>query len=240
METLLNGLTFACPSSCQGITTDSVLLAAFAAETLDEKRVHVCDLCCGSGLITLLIAARCPRVWFCGMDADPIACTGYRQNAANNSLTHRMDVICGDLADVPDQFRPGSFQAVVTNPPYFEPNRGACSPNPVRQLARQGCPLKMVLTAAAYLLSGRGMLFLSFPVSRLAELFCEMSAVGIEPKRLRLVTHTAESAPSVALVSGTRGAAPGLCCEPPLILYDRQGQMTPSCAAAYGKTSYET
>lgn len=240
METLWNGLTFCCPASCQSITTDSVLLAAFAAETLDEKRIRACDLCCGSGLITLLMAARCPRVSFCGLDVDPQACEGYRQNAVDNGLTHRMEAICTDLADVRNRLQPGSFQAIVTNPPYFEPTRGAASPNPARQLARQGCSLKTVLAASAYLLNGRGTLFLSFPTSRLAELFCAMSAVGIEPKRLRLVAHTAEAAPSVALVSGTPGAAAGLHCEPLLILYDRQGQMTPACAAAYGQTGHET
>lgn len=240
METLWNSLTFRSPASCQGITTDSVLLAAFAAEAIDEKRIRACDLCCGSGLITLLMAARCSRVSFCGLDVDPQACAGYRQNAADNGLTHRMEAICGDLADVRDRLQPGSVQAVVTNPPYFESTRGAASPNPARQLARQGCSLKTVLAASAYLLNGRGTLFLSFPVSRLAELFCEMSAAGIEPKRLRLVAHTAESAPSVALVSGTPGAAAGLRCEPTLMLYDRQGRMTPACAAAYGQTGHQS
>ena len=52
---------------------------------------------------------------------------------------------------------------------------------------------------------------------------CLMSGCGIEPKRLRLVQHKANSAPSLALVEGRRGGSAGLKIEPPLILADENG-----------------
>ena len=53
---------------------------------------------------------------------------------------------------------------------------------------------------------------------RLSELFCTMTAAGIEPKRLRMVQYKAYSAPNMVLVEGRRGGRPGLKIEPPLIM----------------------
>ena len=50
-----------------------------------------------------------------------------------------------------------------------------------------------------------------------------MTACGLEPKRLRLVTPRADRAPSLVLVEGRRGGNPGLTIEPPLILQDDSG-----------------
>ena len=58
---------------------------------------------------------------------------------------------------------------------------------------------------------------------RLSELFCALTAAGIEPKRLRLVCPRPASAPSLVLVEGRRGGRPGLTVEPPLLLRDADG-----------------
>ena len=234
MEILLNGLTFISPPPLQGVTTDSVLLAAFAAEHLHEKRADVCDLCCGSGLLTLLTLARTPRTTFCGVDCDPAACRCFAQNAQNNRISDRVSAVCADLTEIRRFFSPGAFDAVIANPPYFEAECGAASPDETRRISRQGCPLETVLSAAAFLLKNGGYLNLCFPTARLAELFARMSAAGLEPKRLRLAAHTAEKPPSIALVEGIRGANSGMTCEPLLILRDSSGRMTDACAAAYG------
>ena len=60
---------------------------------------------------------------------------------------------------------------------------------------------------------------------RLSELFCCMTAHGIEPKRLRLVCHREGSAPNLVLVEGRRGGRPGLRIEPTLILHCPDGRM---------------
>ena len=234
MEILLNGLTFISPPPLQGVTTDSVLLAAFAAEHLREKHAAVCDLCCGSGLLTLLTLARTPCTTFCGVDCDLNACRCYTQNAQNNRISDRMSARCADLTEIRRFFSPGAFDAVVANPPYFEAERGASSSDETRRISRQGCPLETVLSSATYLLKNGGHLNLCFPAARLAELFSKMSAAGLEPKRLRLAAHTVEKAPFIALVEGIRGAKSGLICEPLLILCDSSGRMTDACAAIYG------
>ena len=52
-----------------------------------------------------------------------------------------------------------------------------------------------------------------------------MSAHGLEPKRLRFVCARAGAVPSLALIEGRRGAAPGLTVEPTLLLEDENGTL---------------
>ena len=80
------------PPHLQGITTDSVLLAAYAAERLRTLRGEVCDLCSGSGLISLLLARRCAGIRLHGVDTDAEACRCYQKNAGENGLAPRLSV----------------------------------------------------------------------------------------------------------------------------------------------------
>ena len=68
---------------------------------------------------------------------------------------------------------------------------------------------------------------------RLSELFCAMTAKGLEPKRLRLVSHKADSAPSLALVEGRRGGRPGLDILPSLVLTGPDGRETEEVLRIY-------
>ncbi len=230
---LAHDLNYFSADGQQPVTTDSVLLAAFAAEKLDQKRRVVCDLFAGSGLLSLLAARRSPRITLTGIDIDENACRLYRKNAAENGLTARMTAICRDAAALTGQGLDGRFDAVIANPPYFSDGRGAASPNPARQTARQGCPLEAMADAAALLLKNGGALFLCYPAERLAELICALSARSLIPKRLRMVAHTAEKRPSIVLLEAVKGAAHGLICEKTLIQYEKNGAMTADCAAMY-------
>lgn len=58
---------------------------------------------------------------------------------------------------------------------------------------------------------------------RLSEIFCAMTDSGIEPKRLRFVSHSADKAPSLVLIEGRRGGNRGLSVEKPLVLTDADG-----------------
>ena len=50
-----------------------------------------------------------------------------------------------------------------------------------------------------------------------------MHEAGLEPKRLRLVQHTAGSPPSLILIEGRRGGRPSLKIQAPLLLTDENG-----------------
>ena len=100
-------------------------------------------------------------------------------------------------------------------------------------LALAGCTLEDVCTAAAFLCRTGGSFYIVHKPERLAELMCCMSAHGLEPKRMRMVCHTAGAAPNLLLVEGRRGAKPGMRIEPALILREADGSETEEIRRIY-------
>ena len=88
------------------------------------------------------------------------------------------------------------------------------------------CSLEDICAAASFLLKTGGSFCLVHKPERLSELFCYMTKHAIEPKRLRMVCHRSDSAPSLVLAEGRRGGKPGLKVEPSLILHNADGSET--------------
>lgn len=202
--------------------TDSVLLADFV-NTASAKRGI--DLGCASGAIALLLLAKSDKLHMSGLDIVDAAVELAKENMRENSLEGRSAIIHGDIREHRSLFTAGSFDLVAVNPPYFAAGSGAVSPKSGRDAARGEvqCSLEDIITAAAFLLRTGGSFNMVYRPERLSEAFCCMSRLGLEAKRLRLVCHRAESAPSLVLIEGRRGAKPGLKTEPLLILCNADG-----------------
>lgn len=205
--------------------TDSFLLSAFPR--LGRCR-RVCDLGAGTGLLGLLLLARAPGLEITNVEILPQACRLAERNAAINGLEGSVRCLQADLRDRKALPQAGSFDLVVANPPYFNAADGYTTGRSPRDTARfdTGCTLAEVLSAARYLLRWGGQLALVFPVRRMAELMETARQQGLEPKRLRLVQHSAAAAPSLLLLECRRGGRTGLTVEAPLILTGPDGKPT--------------
>lgn len=197
--------------------TDSVLLADFTQLRGAKRGI---DLGCGSGILSLLLARRDEGLSMTGLELQPEAAAAARENAALNGLEGRVELLEGDIRQHRSLFRAGSFDLAVSNPPYFPAERGAVAPQADRAAARAetSCSLSELCDAAAFLLRSGGSLFLVHRPERLSELCVCLSERCLEPKRLRLVCHRADSAPSLVLLEARRGGGPGLKIEPLLVL----------------------
>ena len=124
---------------------------------------------------------------------------------------------------------------VVCNPPYYPAGSGRLPETEALRAARSetGCTLEDICTAAAWLLRWGGSFCLVHKPERLSELFCCMTAHGIEPKRLRLVCHREGAVPNLVLIEGRRGGKPGLKIEPTLILRRPDGSETDEVRRIY-------
>ena len=60
-----------------------------------------------------------------------------------------------------------------------------------------------------------------------------MRLADIEPKRLRLISHRADSAPALVLIEGRRGGRPGLAAQANLILTAPNGSPTDEVRRIY-------
>lgn len=205
--------------------TDSVLLADFVRLSGAKQGI---DLGCASGAIGLLLLTRLEKLHMTGLEIVPEAAELARENMAANSLEERSRIITGDIRAHRALFKTGSFDLVAANPPYFPVARGMPSPDLDRANARGEslCSLEDICAAASFLLKTGGSFCLVHKPERLSELFCCMTKHAIEPKRLRMVCHRSDSAPSLVLVEGRRGGKPGLRVEPSLILHNADGSET--------------
>ena len=224
------------PLFCQAehfrLSTDCVLLADFVNTSSAARGI---DLGCASGAIGLLLLSRSPRLHMTGLELLPQAAALAEENMAVNGLADRSRIVTGDLRQHRQLFPSGSFDLVVSNPPYFPLGSGALSPDGGRAAARGeiSCTLEDICTAAAFLCRTGGTFALVHKPERLSEVLCCMSRHGLEPKRLRLVCHRAELAPNLVLIEGRRGGKPGMKIEPMLVLRNADGSETDEVKRIY-------
>lgn len=210
---------------------DSFLLSALPRL---KPGLRVCDLGCGTGLLGLLLLQRQRELTVTGLDIQPEAIRMAELAAEENGLTDRLDFRLGDLRE-PGILPAGAFDLVVCNPPYFPPGSGAPPLDPARRTARmeESCTLEDVCRASARLLRWGGALCLVHKPERLTDLLCLLRAAGLEPKRLQLVFHRMEAAPSLVLLEARRGGGPGLRVEAPLMLEGPGGGPSPELDRIY-------
>lgn len=91
---------------------------------------NVLDLCTGSGAIALAIADEHPGAMVVGVDISPDAVSLARTNAEELGLP--ITVFLGDLWQAVPPERKGTFDLVITNPPYLEPEEHGALPADVQ------------------------------------------------------------------------------------------------------------
>lgn len=100
---------------------DTEVLAETAIKYLkDTGRLdaRVLDLCSGTGCIGCAIAAELPRVRVVLADVSPEAMEISRRNVSRNGLDGRISFLPADVMKLPPLMT-GSFDLVVSNPPYI-------------------------------------------------------------------------------------------------------------------------
>lgn len=200
----LGPYTLSWPQGVFPLGGDALALGGFASV---KPKQRVCDLGTGSGALLLLLARRAEGLSLTGVELDPLSARTARENLESNRLPG--EIITGDLRSVP--LNAGGFDLVVANPPYFPVGSGR-SGDPAR--SEEHCSLDELCAAAARLTKNGGRFALCHRPERLADVICALRAHGLEPKRLKLVSHAPEYPPSLLLVETVRQGRPGLTIEP--------------------------
>lgn len=176
-----------------------------------------CDLGCGGGALSLQLLGRKPSLIACGMDILPEAVRSAEDNLRLNGWTG--EYYCGDLRDWKVHFRPGSFDLVVTNPPYY-PRSGGTAAGERGTARTERCTVSELCEAASGLLHEGGRFCAVYPPFRLGELLTAMTAARLEPKRLQLVMKNVYKEPCAVLAEGIRNGGTGLRILPPILTED--------------------
>jgi tRNA1(Val) A37 N6-methylase TrmN6 len=211
---------------------DAVLLARFV--TIRHKD-RVLDLGTGNGVIPLLLSTRNETLQITAVEIQPRLADMASRSIRLNGLENTIRIIEGDLRDMPRQLGHGTFDVVVSNPPYRPIGVGEPNPNPHVAIAKHEvlATLDDVLLSASQLTKFGGKFAIVHRPDRLTDLLSGMRKFGLEPKRLRLVYPKAGTKPNMVLIETIRGGKPELIIEPPLIVFQENGTYHPEIEQLY-------
>ena len=227
MEFLPNGFTLEVPAGAFPLSTDSMVLSHFVRL---PKNARILDLGSGCGTLGLLLCSQNEHCTVTGLEIDENAHLAALYNIQHNALSSRMKSICADLRSVSERFSPGSFDACVSNPPYF--SGGPASRETPLARREDLCSARELMGAVSHALKYGGDFFLVHRPERLAELITAGSESSLEAKRLRLVRHRQNGPVSLILLQFRKGAKPGLHLEE-LVLREADGSPTPAYREIY-------
>ncbi len=217
MEHLPCGYTLSLCEEAFPLSTDSMLLAAFAKL---PRNASVLDLGSGCGTLGLLLCASHSLCSVTGIEINEKVHLAAMDNIARNALESRMRSICGDLKNIQTLIKPGSFHCCISNPPYF--TGGPASKAHPTARRNDCCATEDLFHAASWALKYGGDFFLVHRPEQLASIFACARNVQLEPKRLCLVRHNPNAPVSLVLIQCRKGAKPGLLWEE-LYLFEPDG-----------------
>ncbi|MGE4290791.1 MAG: tRNA1(Val) (adenine(37)-N6)-methyltransferase [Desulfovibrio sp.] len=216
---------------------DSLLLACFARSFDSGAGL---DLGTGCGVVGLAYLLRHPdaSLELTGVDREPEMIRAARENAKFLGYEDRFHVKLSDVADF--DFQGNHFEFALCNPPFRPRHRGRLSPNASRTASRfeKAEGLEPFVAAARVSLKDKAPLYLVHLPERLPELFEALRRGNLEPKRMRLVHGHAESDARIVLLEARKNGNPGLCVEPPLVLYEGRAAHSGATSAALAFCPY--
>jgi len=168
----------------------------------------------------MIIAARHPSIRVTGIEIQARLAEIARENVRLNGLEEQIDILEGNIDRIRDFFRAGSFDHVVSNPPFRNPDAGRLCINSQEAVARHEIftDMSRILSAARYLLHPGGRVSLIYSAERAASALARMHLNRLEPKRLRMIHPTHGEPARMFLVEGCRDAGEEISIETPVFL----------------------
>lgn len=212
---------------------DAVLLADFA-RSAQGKAI---DLCTGTGIIPLLLAAKSRLTHIDALEIQPEFAEMAARSVEYNNLCDKISIKCGDLRDASVIYGKSKYDIVTVNPPYMKSGSGIVNDRDMKTIARHEvkCTADDVIGASAALLKPHGKLFMVHRPSRLVDVFCSMREHSLEPKIMRPVIPKMGREMNLVLICAIKGASAELKTLPPLYVYDEDGNYSKEIDEIYGR-----
>ena len=214
---------------CYGI--DAVLLATFAAD-LDKKTykssMRIADLGTNNGVVALILSYLTEADELVGVEVQRAAYEIACKNVTGNGLESRINMVNCDVLDIKNKLEGGSFDTVVSNPPYSARGTSRVNEAEALTIARHEttAELEDFIAAAAYLLKDKGNLYIVHRPSRIADMMCACRKYKLEPRYLRFVSSHIEEKPNIMLLACKKNSGKELRLMEPLAVYNSDGSYT--------------
>ncbi|WP_462410011.1 tRNA1(Val) (adenine(37)-N6)-methyltransferase [Neobacillus sp. Marseille-QA0830] len=205
---------------------DAVLLARFVYVPIQKG--NLIDLCSGNGVIPLFLSAR-TKGKIIGVEIQERLYDMAVRSIEYNFLQHRLQMIHGDIKEMPKQLGYGKFDVVTCNPPYFTtPPAGTVNPNEHLAIARHEifCTLEDAVKASSELAKQGGKVAFVHRPGRLLDIITLMRKYRLEPKRIQFVYSKKGKEANTLLVEAIKDGSPDLKILPPLVVYEDNDEYT--------------
>jgi tRNA1(Val) A37 N6-methylase TrmN6 len=205
---------------------DAVLLAEFVYVPIQKGRLL--DLCSGNAVIPLLLSER-TKGMITGVELQDRIYDMAVRNVKLNHLQERIQMIHGDIKDMPGKLGHGKFDVVTCNPPYFNTlGEQEFNKNEYLAIARHEiyCTLEDVASVSSKLVRAGGKIAFVHRPGRLTDLMTLMRKYNIEPKRIRFIHPRIGKEANMLLIEGIKGGKPDLKVLDPLIVYGEDDNYT--------------
>ncbi len=217
---------------------DAVLLAHYAQSACTGDTVL--DLCCGCGIIGLILAYRCENISVIGLELQPNLVGLARTNSLENGFEDRFTVIRGDVKTISYTLKPESVQTVVCNPPYGKQKSGRISHSREAAIARHEihADLQDCVKAASYAVQNRGRVFFIYPSTRLPVLIQALYSSRLVPKKIQPVYSYPESLHAkLVIVESVKNGGEECTLSVPVYIYQyKNGPYSPEVAVMYARS----
>lgn len=219
---------------------DAVLLSWFVAKRT-KGSLDIIDLGTGTGIIPLLLYGKTQAHSITGLEIQEPLVEMARRSMELNGLSSHIKIIQGDIKEPGNEISPNSYDVVVSNPPYMRAKAGLKNNCETKTISRHEilCNIEDILVFAKRMLKDRGRLFLVHRPERLGDIISLMRTYKIEVKHLQFIYPSINKEANLVLIEGRKSGKPGLKTDPPLIVYNEEGQYTQEIYDIYGMTKPE-
>lgn len=213
------------PDDGYRVAIDPVLLAA-AIDVSPESRVL--DVGCGTGAALFCLLARVPTVQGVGLEKQQDFVELARKGVEVNGFGDRAEIVSGDIANFQAEAG-GAFDALMTNPPFYEVGTVPDRPEQNATHAVMQFPLSTWIKKCLSLLEKDGLFAVIHRAERLSDIIQSLSSCGaitvipLWPKAGRPAGRV--------IVTARKGRKSPTTIHPGLILHAEDNTYTPEADA---------
>ncbi|MFZ7119414.1 MAG: tRNA1(Val) (adenine(37)-N6)-methyltransferase [Eubacteriaceae bacterium] len=214
---------------------DAVLLSWFASKRIARNN-KIIDLGTGTGILPILLFLQSKNKHIDALEIQDYFVDIAKRNVILNNMNEFVNIIHGDIRELPNEIKLGSYDVVVSNPPYMAIEDGMKNKNKIKAIARHElkCNICDLVVASSKLLKEKGKLIFVHKCERLVDIFFNMRKYNIEPKCINYVYPKKYKEPNLVLIEGIKNAKPCLKINNPIIIYNNNGEYTNQLKEIYG------
>ena len=206
---------------------DSLLISEFV--NIQKNTKKILDLGTGNAAIPLFLSKKTSAKIY-GIEIQEISYKLALRNININDLNEQIYIIYDNMKNYLNYFNMGSFNIVISNPPFFRINENTNFLNNLKQLsiARHEIEINLeeLIKIASELVKDRGYFYLVHRADRLSEILNNLIKYRFEAKKIKFCYTTKYKNAKIVLIEAIKNGKTGLTILPPLIINKENGEYT--------------